>query len=157
MAPHPKPLKERVEKFIMPEPMSGCWLWTGSIHQFGYGMISMLRTDGTRGSSGRRPYRSALAHRVVYELYRGKIADGLVLDHLCRNPACVNPDHLEQVTQLVNIRRGDFKTNHFNRLKTHCTHGHEFTPENTYIDGVRSWRNCRTCWRERDRAKCQAA
>lgn len=110
---------------------SGCWLWTGAIHPTGYGQ---MRTPGTRVSTS--------AHRVVYESLVEPIAPGLVLDHLCRIRACVNPDHLEPVTHRVNLLRG-VGINATNAAKTHCKHGHEFTPENTYRYGNK--RQCRTC------------
>jgi hypothetical protein len=72
---------------------NGCWLWTGSLNNKGYAQL---------GVAGR--VRSA--HRVAYELFKGAIPDGLQIDHLCRVRQCVNPDHLEAVTQSVNIRRG---------------------------------------------------
>ena len=72
-----------------------CWIWTGCRIRHGYGRIS---------GPGRKPL---LAHRVAYELTYGPIPDGLELDHLCRNPSCVRPDHLEPVTHLENVRRGD--------------------------------------------------
>lgn len=86
----------------------------------------------------------AKAHRVAFELIRGCIPNGLVLDHLCRNRGCVNPDHLEPVTFRENIMRGVGYTAQQAR-KTHCRHGHEFTVENTYV--WRGGRICRTCRR----------
>lgn len=77
---------------IRVEP-SGCWTWTASKNRDGYGSVQW-------GGLLRR------AHRVSYALFVGAIREGYVLDHLCRNPACVNPDHLEQVTHTVNVRRG---------------------------------------------------
>lgn len=77
---------------VMPEPMSGCWLWTGSVMKRGYGQVYL---NG----------RTQLAHRAVYEHYRGAIPNGLVLDHRCCVAICVNPDHLDAVTQSENITR----------------------------------------------------
>ncbi len=79
-----------------------------------------------------------MAHRVAYELAIGPVPDGLVVDHLCFNRACVRPGHLEPVTQQENVMRA----------RTHCRKGHEFTPENTYVrpggtGGIQ--RICRTC------------
>jgi hypothetical protein len=70
-----------------------CWLWTGSSDRLGYGRFSTWPSV-------------TLAHRFAYELLAGPIPDGLVIDHLCRTPSCVNPDHLEPVTQRENLRRG---------------------------------------------------
>lgn len=94
-----------------------------------------------------------MAHRYVYESIRGPIPEGLVLDHLCRNTSCVNPDHLEPVTYGENFRRGAgtgmalwdgrMPVNP-KSLQTHCIHGHEFTTENTYWR-TRTNRKCRQC------------
>lgn len=104
-----------------------CWLWMGHIHD-GYGRIG-----------------GKAAHRVVYTIVKDDIPKGLQLDHLCRNRRCVNPDHLEPVTQRENILRGEGIAA-INKRKTHCKNGHEFTPENTYIRGSRNGnRECMIC------------
>ena len=117
-----------VVKIDRPPVEEGCWHWTGGRTSHGYGTLWF---DG----------RSQRAHRVVYEALVGPIPDGLVIDHLCRNRLCVNPDHLEPVTLLENIRRGQG-----NGSKTHCPSGHEYTPENTRRNAL-GWRYCRTCKR----------
>jgi len=76
-----KTLLERFEEKYIPEPMSGCWLWTSTVDKDGYGKIW-----GNR--------KLLLAHRVAYELFKGPIPDGLCVLHTCDVPACVNPDHL---------------------------------------------------------------
>lgn len=86
------------------------------------------------------------AHRMAYELTRGPILEGLVIDHLCRNKACVNPAHLEAVSQRVNVRRGLLGS------RTACINGHEYTPENTFIER-NGKRRCRTCQRATDRRR----
>lgn len=115
-----------------------CWEWTGSTNR-GYGVTSVV-VDGR--------WRNRKAHRVAWQQLRGEIPEGLVLDHLCRNTWCVNPDHLEPVTLVENIRRG-IGMGPRNAQKTHCKKGHEFTPENTRSRGGRpEWRLCRACARE---------
>lgn len=81
-------------KVAMPEDPDGCWNWTAADDGNGYGLFGVNS-------------RHVRAHRYAYELIRGDIPPGLVLDHLCRNPSCVNPWHLEPVPQVENIRRGE--------------------------------------------------
>jgi hypothetical protein len=117
----------------------GCWLWTASLCKgTGYGQFR----EGGRGS------RMRTAHRVAYELLVGPVPAGLQLDHLCRVRRCVNPAHLEPVTNRENQLRGaGFPAR--NAAKTHCAHGHEYTPENTYLHPSTGHRRCRACARER--------
>lgn len=140
-----RPLSRRImDKFTVDD---GCWLWHAGLNDAGYGQIN---SGGSRG----RPLR---AHRVLYELLVGPIPDGLVIDHLCRNRACVNPSHMEPVTRGENVRRGVGGELSRQRLasQTHCKRGHEFTPENTHIGRLTSGypcRVCRTCRRDKARA-----
>lgn len=114
------------------EKTETCWLWTRGLNR-GYGNF-----HGNR--------KTNLAHRYCYELLKGPIPEGMQLDHLCRTPRCVNPDHLEPVTGLENMKRCP--------QKTHCPHGHEYSDENTEIrtdDKGFVARLCRTCqkrWKE---------
>jgi hypothetical protein len=112
---------------------NGCWEWTGAKIPNGYGSI--------RSKTGQ-----LLAHRVAYEIFVGPIPDGMSIDHLCRNRACVSAEHLEPVTTRENVLRGVGLTAR-NAVKTHCLRGHEFTPENTYWTKNPSGpgRECRTC------------
>jgi hypothetical protein len=117
---------------VTPDESSGCWKWTGRLDKSGYG----------RFDHGR------LTHRVAYELLIGPIPEGLVIDHLCRVRACVNPSHMEPVTQATNVERGS------RAQQTHCLHGHPFDAENTYIRPD-SGRGCRACNRMAA-ARCKA-
>jgi hypothetical protein len=118
-------LPGRIEERIHPEPNTGCWLWDGSGPD-GYGSAWW----------GGKLHR---AHRLVYEMAVGPIPKGLGLDHTCRVRCCVNPAHLEPVTQRENIRRSPLMAG-----KSECKHGHTFTPENT-IWRKNGTRKCRAC------------
>lgn len=110
----------------------GCWFYKGRKDDKGYGAVTVY------------PNMERRAHRVVYEALVGPIPEGLSIDHLCRNRGCVNPEHLEPVTHLENVRRGYWG-------KNHCKHGHDYDVENT-----RWWRGrrfCRECDRIRHRVK----
>ena len=116
---------------------NGCWEWTGYRlkGKYPYGRFEM---DG----------RPVQAHRFSYEYLVGSIPVGLRLDHLCRNPSCVNPAHLEPVTNSKNLLRGNsLDMGRPRREKTCCPKGHPYNEENTYID-PRGNRNCRECRRQ---------
>ena len=126
--------------FAKVEKRDGCWIWTA------------YKSNGY----GRFVYQGKqwLAHRWLYEQTRGAIEVGLQLDHLCRNPACVNPDHLEPVTNKENQRRGIGSIMNTIRAKkiTHCPKGHEYSFQNTYIT-KKNTRFCRMCARDKARIK----
>lgn len=86
--------------------------------------------------------RQRLAHRVMYEGLVGPIPAGLTLDHLCRNRACCNPEHLEPTTLRENTLRGE-AVSAINARKTHCIRGHAFDSANTYE--YKGARHCRAC------------
>lgn len=124
-----------------------CWLWTGPTDGHGYGRAGRVR-----------------AHRFSYELLVGPIPDGLVLDHLCRVPLCVRPDHLEPVTDGENTRRGVAAQRRTERAlaAVTCSKGHAWTEDNIYWRGEPKRRMCRACQlgrsqRQYDRLKAQVA
>lgn len=124
-------LPQEVEDKIEPEPNSGCWLWLGALKdsRLLYGSLSY------KG-------KPASSHRFVFEFLNGPVSKKLDLDHLCRNPICCNPAHLEPVTRKINILRGAGVAPK-NLRKTHCPQGHPYDEINTYF-----WNNqrfCRTC------------
>lgn len=135
-------LQERLDFYSIPEPNSGCTLWLGQFDGKGYGTLSFFG-------------RARKAHIYAYLAAGGVIPDGLVLDHLCRNTACVNPVHLEPVTDKVNILRG-ISLQAQNAKKTECPEGHSYDAENTRFD-KHGARYCRACNRRLSRIRKQRA
>ena len=121
------------------EKTDNCWLWRGSITKFGYGQFRV-------GNKIKR------AHRVSYELTKNLIPENLVIDHLCRNRACVNPNHLEPVTTKENVKRSVPFAQKNRKVKTHCNKGHEFTAETTsIIANQNNARRCKICHTQRQK------
>lgn len=130
VVPSPR-LIERFMRKVSKDVDTGCWNWTGFKDRKGYGRFQYAATD------------ARVAHQIGYGLFVGHIADGLQLDHLCRNTSCVNPEHLEPVTAAENMRRRA-------GLKTHCPQGHPYDEENTYLPPSGS-PVCRICRRRTQR------
>lgn len=105
-----------------------CWNWNGDSADSGYGRFRLFG-------------RWFQAHRIAYRDFGKPLAEDKNLDHLCRNTKCVNPDHLEPVTQLENVRRG------IRGAVTHCPSGHPYSPDNTKLvqRRGRAVRACRIC------------
>lgn len=129
-------MEEKLRRRTYPEPNTGCWIWAGG-------------DNGRYGTLNIGNHKMQPAHRATYELAKGKIPDGLHIDHLCRNTFCVNPDHLEAVTCKENVMRGEGLAS-INAKKTHCPKGHPYSGDNLYLHPNGS-RKCVTCRRYKKR------
>ena len=120
-------LMEKVDK------TTSCWNWTASLDRFGYGQFRYGKT-------------MARAHRISYFIHKKELPSNIFLDHTCRNKKCVNPDHLEPVTNYENLKRGNHNMN-----KQVCKRGHpiDIGNPNTYIQPSNKQRSCRMCNKER--------
>lgn len=119
------------------EAPSGCWNWTGSTSgRFGYGHIRTSKRNTEN------------CHRISWMMANGDIPDGFCVLHRCDNPSCVNPAHLFLGTYLDNNRDMAAKGRHWCHSKTHCKHGHEFSPGNTFTQSG-GGRGCIACRRKR--------
>lgn len=139
----PDPIERRFWPYV--DASGDCWEWTGGCNSLGYGQFHHSYDAVAKTS------KKLFAHRYAYESLVGPIPADLVLDHLCRNPSCVNPDHLQPVTLSENNRRG-FGWMARQRHQTICKHGHPFEGDNVgrHKDGTRY---CRACSRERTRLR----
>jgi hypothetical protein len=109
----PPTLAERFWRHVTKS--DGCWIWNGTVNKFGYGQFG-IHVDGKWKPRG--------AHRIAYELSKGPIPEGLQLDHLCRNRRCVNPSHLEPVSNRENSIRGMAPAMQVYRTNV-CLRGHK--------------------------------
>lgn len=134
---HHIPLKDRFWDKVDRRGPEECWEWLSSTRK-GYGQIA--------GEYGKR--QPLPAHRVSYELEYGEIPDGFQIHHECHNRSCVNPAHLRALSPSDHSKlHGGGSACAANAAKTHCIHGHEFTPENTYVNPSSGSRQCRECRR----------
>ncbi len=118
-----------------------CWEWLGPLDRHGYGSFGIKCLAG---------YTLARSHRVAYWLSKGPLSQALTVDHLCRNRACQNPNHMELVTRGMNVLRGTGLTAQHIK-KTHCPQGHAYDSLNSYVDTTTGGRLCRICRRQRDK------
>lgn len=123
------------EKFVI-DSTTNCWNWIGKPRDDGYCLFSV-------GSKKDGSMHDVYAHRWSYEHFIGDIPDGYTIDHKCRNRRCVNPNHLEAVTNIVNVMRGN-SIPALNARKLYCKHGHPLDDANTYTYKDRQ-RHCRIC------------
>lgn len=142
-----KPPIDRVLTRTVEDPNSGCWNFQGALNNHGYGYV------GSGGHQGRKLY----VHRATFEFFVDEIPSGLVLDHLCRNPKCCNPWHLEPVTQRENLRRGRGFAG-LNAQKDACPQGHPYVPGNINWskDGYRACLECKKLGQREYRARKRA-
>ena len=143
---YPHARRNPVERFwakVDKSNLTGCWLWTAYRNKLGYGQFY----DGVR---------LVPAHRFSYELVNGPLEPGKVSDHLCRNPGCVNPDHVEPVTRGENVLRG-YSLSALNSRKTHCSKGHALSRDNLYVtpSGNRQCKTCRAIWQTKHGLRTQ--
>lgn len=146
--PIDKPYDSHDERAILARIFIGepdeCWPWIGRRTPDGYGQFV---THNLWTSHRQR------AHRLVWRILVGPIPAEMVIDHKCHNRICVNPNHLQILSNVENAQRNG------NAIKTHCVNGHEFTPENTWFSKEphrRPRRHCAACTRaNNERASAQ--
>jgi len=131
------PTRRSISRFLthIQTSKNGCWIWIGSKDSCGYGLFQADR-------------KRIRAHRFIYKYYNGDIPSNLEINHICGNPSCVNPAHLEAVTHRENILSGK-GIPAINARKTHCDYGHTLSGDNLWIQSNGS-RHCRACWKRRN-------
>lgn len=139
MGPKPQNVRERFESKV--QKTNTCWLWLGTMHANGYGLFDM-KVDGR--------WTKFWAHRVSFEFHKRPLVTPETVDHLCNNPRCVNPAHLDAVAIGENSRRSPRTLQGRNIRKTHCSQGHPFEGKNLFFDQGK--RRCRICVRAKNRA-----
>ena len=133
-------LQERLLNKVLFDENTSCWIWKGAKNWFQYGVIHNQN-------------KLFYSHRISYEIFNGKIPNGFVIDHLCNNRSCINPEHLEAVRQDENVRRSNSFTNQ-NMKKTHCIHGHLLEVSNLDKSNLsRGVRACIKCIKIREQTK----
>ena len=145
---------DRFMKFVSPEPMSGCWLWTGNVDRGGYARFNIPAEPR---------WKLASAHRTSYEIFKGPIPEGLDIDHLCRVRCCVNPAHLEAVTTQENVIRGvragagvaisSARAAEKKLANDKCPAGHAY--DRYYEKGAKRFRYCFTCWKQKRKERLE--
>jgi hypothetical protein len=129
----------RYHEKVAKQGLHDCWPWLAGKTEPGYGAFYL---------SG----RMFQAHRIALHLSGGRLTEDQVVDHVCRNRACVNPAHLRAVSRYENVHENSEARAHFNSLKTHCPHGHPYSGDNLIVRSS-GRRQCRACKMEDQRRR----
>ena len=135
-------IEKRLDIYSIPVTESGCWVWLGSLDTAGYGRFTIWSEDTQK-------QQQFSAHRESYKYFCGPIPEGKEIDHLCKVRCCVNPTHLEPVSDYENWQRGDQSAQQVNRAKTHCPRGHPYEEGNLVLSFLKQGkRACLICRRQ---------